>query len=88
MYSLKLDENNRILSVSYANFTSLTGHVVDYIPEGNIYEYKYIDGEFIHDPISIEEVVEQPSRIDIIEAQVVYTAMMNGTLLDSMSTLL
>lgn len=56
--------------------------IVESFPEGDLYEYRYIDGEFIHDPLPVEEVVETPSQLDLIEAQVTYTAMMTDTLLE------
>ena len=56
--------------------------IVESLPEGNITDYQYIDNEFIYNPLPKEEVIETPSQLDIIEAQVVYTAMMTNTLLE------
>jgi hypothetical protein len=41
-----------------------------------------VDGEFIYDPIPVIEVVKQPTQLDRIEAQLIYTAMMTDTLLE------
>lgn len=81
MYSLNLDTDNRILSACVCLEGFEYENVVDELPDGNITDYKYIDGEYIHDPLPVEEVVEEPSQLDVLEAQVTYTAMMTDTLL-------
>ena len=55
--------------------------IVDSVPEGNIADYLYIDGEYVYSPLPAEEAVEEPTQLDRIEAQVTYTAMMTDTLL-------
>lgn len=42
-------------------------------------DYKIIEDELVYDPIPEPEA--EPSQIDVIEAQVTYTAMMTDTLL-------
>lgn len=84
MYALNLNSDNRILSackvLPNGNYNSMT--IVNNIPEGNIYDYLYINNEFVHDPIPLIETEPQPSQLDILEAQVTYTAMMTDTLLE------
>ena len=92
MYALNLSESGRILSATYPNYAPVDAVIVDYLPDGNIFEYKYelledsdtgeLHWEYIHDPLPIVEVEEMPSQLDIIEAQVTYTAMMTDTLLE------
>ena len=81
--ALNLAEDNRILSawkvLPNGNYDGMP--IVDILPEGNLLDYQYIDGEFIYNPLPKEEVKEVPSQLDIIEAQITYTAMMTGTLL-------
>lgn len=84
-YALNLSETGRILSVTYEQFASENMSIVDTLPEGNFYDYLYIDGEYIYDTLPKEEVIEEPSQLDIIEAQVTYTAMMTDTLLETES---
>ena len=83
-YALNLAEDNRILSackvLSNGNYDGMP--IVDTLPEGNLPDYQYIDGEFIYNPLPKEEIKEVPSQLDIIEAQITYTAMMTGTLLE------
>ena len=82
MYALNLNEENRILSVTFDKYAPDTHPRVEELPEGNIADYLYVDGEFVHDPLPEPEVVEEPTQMDRIEAQVTYTAMMTDTLLE------
>lgn len=82
-YALNLADDGRVLSVTYEQFAPADAVLVDDIPDGNTYEYRYVAGEFIHEPIPDEPADEAPSKLDIIEAQVTYTAMMTDTLLEA-----
>lgn len=82
MYAINIDENNRILRTTFAEYAESDSILVDTLPEGDVHEYKYVDGEYVHDPLPVEEVEEQVSQLDILEAQVTYTAMMTDTLLE------
>ena len=58
--------------------------LVDELPEGNLSDYRYQDGEFVYDPLpEPDPVPEEPSQLDRVEAQATYTAMMTDTLLES-----
>ena len=81
-YALNLAEDGRILSVTFEKYAPEDAVLVDELPDGNLYEYRYADGDFVYDPIPVEQVEEEPSQLDIIEAQVTYTAMMTDTLLE------
>ena len=81
-YALNLAEDGRVLSVTYPEYAPADAVLVEELPEGDTYEYRYVAGEFIHDPVPVEKVVEQPNQLDRIEAQVAYTAMMTDTLLE------
>ena len=81
-YALNLAEDGRILSVTYEKYAPKDAVLVDELPEGNVADYRYVNGEYVYDPIPVEPVVEEPSQLDIIEAQVTYTAMMTDTLLE------
>lgn len=57
--------------------------------EGGAYHYKLVDGEAVEcttEEIAEQELknkpIEKPSQLDIIEAQITYTAMMTDTLLE------
>ena len=82
MYALNLDKDNRVLSVTFDEFAPADQPRVNELPEGDISEYLYINGEFIHDPLPVVEPEIMPTQLDMIEAQVTYTAMMTDTLLE------
>lgn len=79
-YALNLGENGRVLSVTYEEYATEEMPLVDSIPEDDVTDYRYIDGAFVCDPLPAP--VQKPSQMDIIEAQVAYTAMMTDTLLE------
>ena len=85
MYALNLNEEKRILSACVVlpngNYTDMP--IVDTLPEGDITEYLYIDDKYIFSPLPVEPIVVEPTQLDIIEAQVFYTAMCTDTLLES-----
>lgn len=51
MYALNLEENGRILSVCNCLEGQIYEYVVDSFPDGDVTEYRYVNGEFIHDPL-------------------------------------
>ena len=58
MCYLNLDkETNRVLSASLLfNGTSMPGSVeVESLPDGNLYDYLYVNGEFVYSPIEKQE---------------------------------
>lgn len=82
-YALNLAEDGRVLSAGIYPLGAPAGAIlVATLPEGNLPDYIYQNGEFVHDPLPVEEVEEKPSQLDRIEAQVTYTAMMTDTLLE------
>lgn len=82
MYALNLGEDTRVLSVCPCIDGQTYDNVVDSFPDGNITEYRYENGEFIYDPLpKPEPQPQEPTQLDELEAQVVYTAMMTDTVL-------
>jgi hypothetical protein len=81
-YALNLAEDGRILSVTFEKYAPEDAVLVDELPEGNVADYRYVDGAYVYDPIPVEPVEEKPSQLDIIEAQLFYTAMQTDTLLE------
>ena len=58
MYYLNLDkETNRVLSASLLfNGTSMLGSIaIEELPDGNLYDYLYVNGEFVYSPIEKQE---------------------------------
>lgn len=83
MYALNLGDDGRILSATYPEYAPEDAVTVDALPEGDISEYRYVDGEFIHDPLpEPEPEPATPTQLDRVEAQTMYTALMTDTLLE------
>ena len=80
MYSLNLDTDNRILSVGECIEGMEYDIMVDSFPDDNVRDYKYINGEYIHDPEPKPDPPEpQPTleeRMDAAESSIDYLAMM------------
>lgn len=58
MYYLNLDkETNRVLSASLLfSGTSMPGSTaVETLPDGNLYDYLYVNGELVYSPIEKQE---------------------------------
>ena len=82
-YAMNLAEEGRILSATFEKYAPDGSVLVDELPEGNLSDYRYQDGEFVYDPLpKPSPVPEEPTQLDRVEAQVTYTAMMTDTLLE------
>lgn len=81
MYALNLDNDNRILSATYEKYAMDGNIIVETLPDGDISNYKYVNGEYVYEPLEIIEEIPKPTILERIEAQVTYTAMMTDTLL-------
>ena len=60
MYALNLAEDGRILSATFHQFAPASAVTVAALPEGNIYEYRYKGGKYIHDPLPVPEEPAEP----------------------------
>ena len=82
IYALNLAEDGRILSVTYDRFAPPEQQRVETLPDGDVTEYRYVDGEFVYDPLPKPEEEDKPTQLDRIEAQALYTALMTDTLIE------
>lgn len=80
-YALNLAEDGHFLSATEPQYAPADAIIVDSLPEGDCADYMYVNGEWIYNPLPIEEIVEIPTQLDEIQAQVAYTAMMTETLI-------
>lgn len=82
MYALNLDTDGRILSVTYDEFATDDMPRAETIPDGNVADYKYINNEYVYDPLPEPESEQvEPSiedRIAQTEADIEFIAMMTG----------
>ena len=84
MAFIKIDETYRITAASY-DYHCGDGELEVVIPEDikleDIHNYLYQDGEFVYELVVVEEVKQVPTKLDELEAQILYTAIETGTLL-------
>lgn len=64
-YALNLDADGRILSVTYESYAVAGMPIVNTLPDGDIIDYKYTNGEFIYEPLP-EPIQPQELTIDDI----------------------
>lgn len=81
-YALNIGEDNRILSATYEEYAVEGMPIVDALPggetpeENDIGNYKYVDGEYVYDPLPQPEPEEPVDRLGQLEADVMYISMM------------
>ena len=69
MYGLTLDKNNRITDVGIYSVYPKDVVRVDTLPDGNYYDYLYIDGQYVYDPLPEPEQPEQePTADEVLNA--------------------
>ena len=69
-YALNLAEDGRILSATYPQYAPKDAVTVDELPEGDISDYLYVDGQYVYDPIPEPEQPEGitlESRVETLE---------------------
>ena len=82
-YAMNLADDGRVLSATFEKYAPDGLVLVDELPEGNLADYRWKDGAFVYDPLpEPDPAPEEPSQLDRVEAQAVYTAMMTDTLLE------
>jgi hypothetical protein len=65
-YALNLNEEGRILSATFEKYAAENMTVVDSLPEGNISDYIYRNGEYIHNPLPKPERIERVTTDDVL----------------------
>lgn len=66
-YALNLDADGRILSATYESYAVEGMPVVSTLPDNDIADYKYINGEFIYEPLPEPIQPQEPTIDDIID---------------------
>ena len=57
MYALNLAENGRILSATYEKYAPSDAVLVEVLPDGDIFDYLYIDGQYVYDHLPKENAI-------------------------------
>lgn len=55
MYALNLGPDGRCLSAAPANLAPIGATLVPYLPDGNLYDYRYVNGTYLYEPVSASE---------------------------------
>jgi len=53
IYALNVGKDNRILSATYDQFAPASQPRVDTLPDGDISDYLYVNGEYVYAPIPV-----------------------------------
>lgn len=78
-YALNLAEDGRILSVTYEKYAPTNAVIVETFPDGNVYDYRYVNGEYVYEPIPAPEVEEVPTDAErIAELEEALAMLLNG----------
>lgn len=65
MYVLNLDpETNRILSAAIMPHPPIGAVLVDELPDGDVTEWLYVDGRYVHDPLPEPEPAEPEKTLE------------------------
>lgn len=67
-YALNLADDGRILSVTFEKYAPLNSVIVEELPEGNVADYLYVNGEFIYNPIPVNEPEAEATADDVLNA--------------------
>lgn len=65
-YALNLRDDGRILSATFEKYATKDMPLVDTLPEDDISDYIYQNGEYIHAPLPRPEVVKTVTTDDVL----------------------
>lgn len=78
-YALNLADDGRILSVTYEKYALADAVLVDELPEGNVADYLFVNGEYVYDPIPVPEVEKVTTDAErITELEEALAMLLNG----------
>lgn len=60
MYALNLDTDGRILSATFEEYAPPEQPRVEILPDGDVSDYRYVDGEYVYDPLPKPEPEPEP----------------------------
>ena len=80
MFVLNVGNDGRVLSAGKFSKIPNGAVTVETLPQGDISDYRYTDGQFVLDPLPVPQQAG-PSELDKLAAQIAYTAMMTDTII-------
>lgn len=63
MYALNIADDGRILSATYEEFAAEGQPLVESLPEGDISDWLYVDGEYVYEPLPKPEEPTEPMSV-------------------------
>ena len=67
-YALNLGDDGRILSATFERFAPTGAVIVAELPQGDITEYRFVDGGYVHEPLPpAPETPKEPTDIERLE---------------------
>ena len=67
-YALNLDADGRILSATYETYAAPSMPLVEALPDGDITDYKYIDGSYVYDPLpKPDPELQEPTADELLD---------------------
>lgn len=76
-YALNIADDKRILSATFEEYATDNMPIVDTLPEGNITDYLYVDGEYVYKPIPVssptveEQIAELKAQLTATDYKVI-----------------
>lgn len=80
-YALQLDPKGRVLSATFEQFAQKGMPLTEQLPKGDITDYLYKEGAYVHDPLPKDPGPDGPTRLEEMAAQITYTALKTNTLI-------
>ena len=62
-YRLNVDKDGRVLSATFDKYGSSDMPLVEALPDGDVSQYRYVDGAFVLDPVEVPEL-PVPTTLD------------------------
>jgi len=75
-YALSLGQDNRILSVTYERYATASMVIVNDIPSGNVSDYRYVNSQYVYDPLPEPTPITPEDPVGDLQAVVDYNIMM------------
>ena len=67
-YALNLATDGRILSATYETYAAPGMPIVEVLPDGDITDYKYIDGSYVYDPLpKPDPELQEPTADELLD---------------------
>lgn len=64
MHALNLDKNKRVQSTTWDKYAPAEYPRVETLPDGDVRDYLYVDGEFVYDPLPDDPESEPEATTD------------------------